>query len=369
MDSFKVVIQLPLTGKEVPGWDERHEDQPTNDNDTLKIRYKLELEALASAPGSVDLVEAAPGDPGKLINSAHDAHAVLVSWGVFIDSAIIDQLKNCIILAVGSVGTDMVDVEAATEAGIVVTNTPDVFIEETADHTMMLLLAAGRRMRAIDSLVRNGSWKKGRPILATLPRIWGQTLGIVGFGNIGRAVARRAKGFGLNIIAHDPYVSELKLTSEGVTPSSMEEVLRQSDYLSLHPPLNNQTKEMMSTQEFLMMKKSAVFINCSRGGVVDEEALIKALATGEIAAAGLDVLKDEPPSINNPLLQMENVVLSPHAASATTRMRPAGRRRAAQEVALALQGRWPMSAVNPTVLPRTSLERWQPFPMDRGPNR
>jgi len=369
MDSFKVVVQLPLTGKEAPGWDERQADQPTSDRAALETRYELELEALASAPGAVNLVEVPPGNSEQLIALSHDAHAVLVSWGIFIDAKIIEQLENCIILAVGSVGTDMVDVEAATKAGIVVTNTPDVFIEETADHTMMLLLSAGRRMREIDSLVRSGDWKKGRPILATLPRMWGQTLGIIGFGSIGTAVARRAKAFGLNVIAHDPYVSELKLTAENVTPVSMGEVLAQSDHLSLHPPLNHQTSKMMGTEEFHAMKNSAVFINCSRGGVVDEEALIAALQTGEIAAAGLDVLEHEPPLKDNPLLQMDNVVLSPHAASATTRMRPAGRRRAAQEVSLALQGKWPMSAVNPTVLPKTQLERWQPFPMSRGPNR
>ena len=363
----KIIVQLPRTAKEVPGWDERNADQPVSNTNLLKDRYRLEFEALSRV--KPELIEVPPGNAEDLIAVAHDADAILVSWGVFIDKTIISQLSKCIILAVGSVGTDMVDVEAATEAGIVVTNTPDVFIEETADHTLMLLLTAGRRLREIDSLVRTAQWTKGRPILAKLPRLWGQTLGIIGFGNIGTAVARRARAFGLQIIAHDPYVSELKLTAEGVEPVSLTEVLERSDYLSLHPPLNDETVRMIGHREFEVMKRSAVLINCSRGGVVDEEALIAALQNGEIAAAGLDVLEKEPPVPDNPLLTMSNVVLTPHAASATTRMRPAGRRRAAQEAALALQGKWPMSPVNPSVLPRTSLERWQPIPMTRGPNR
>jgi len=367
MKKKKVIIQLPRTAQEVPGWDERNSDEPTSDVSVLEDRYRLELEALSRI--NPDIIEVPPGDAKELIAAAHDADAILVSWGVFIDKEIISQLKQCVILAVGSVGTDMVDVNAATHSGIVVTNTPDVFIEETADHTMMLLLAAGRRLREIDELVRTAQWSKGRPILAELPRLWGQTLGIIGFGNIATAVARRARAFGFQIIAHDPYVSELKLTAERVEPVSFSDVLERSDYLTLHPPLNDETVRMIGERELRTMKETAILINCSRGGVVDEKALITALENGEIAAAGLDVLEKEPPIPDNPLLSMHNVVLTPHAASATTRMRPAGRRRAAQEAALVLQGKWPMSAVNPAVLPRMPLERWQPFPMNRGPNR
>ncbi|MBL10580.1 MAG: 2-ketogluconate reductase [Acidiferrobacteraceae bacterium] len=365
----KVIVQLPLTAKEAPGWDERSSDHPTVDSTLIRERYRLELGALGSVEPEPEIVEIPPDNIEKLIDEARDADAILVSWGIYLDEAIISKLDKCVILAVGSVGTDMVDVDAATRAGIVVTNTPDVFIEETADHTLMLLLAAGRRLREIDQIVREGQWAKGRPILAKLPRLWGQTLGIVGFGNIGTAVARRAKSFGFHIIAHDPYVSELKITGEEVEPVSMIELLVRSDYVTLHPPLNEETKKIIGSKELDTMKPTAILVNCSRGGVVDEAALIDALENNIIAGAGLDVLEEEPPSINNPLLSLSNVVLTPHAASATTRMRPAGRERAAREVALALQGKWPMSAVNPSVLPRMPLTRWQPFPMMRGPNR
>ena len=152
-------------------------------------------------------------------------------------------------------------------------------------------------------------------------------------------------------------------------PVSFDELLERCDYLSVHAPLNDETRHMLSTAEFAAMKNSAVLVNAGRGPIVDEVALAKALENGDIAAAGLDVLEREPPLPENPLLNMPNVLLSPHVASATTRMRPETRRRAAREVVLALTGRWPMSCVNPTVLPRVELERWQPVPMHRGPNR
>ncbi|MXX61766.1 MAG: C-terminal binding protein [Holophagales bacterium] len=316
-----------------------------------------------------ELVEVAATSEEEFLAEASDAVAVITSWGFRISSSVVAGLNECIVIGVGSVGVDMVDVEAATEAGIVVTNVPDVFIEEVADHTMALVLAGARRMREMDSMVRRGDWFRGRPLLNEVPRLWGQTLGLVSFGNVARAVARRAMPFGMRVIAHDPYVSELKMTGEGVEPVSFDELLERSDYLSMHAPLNAETRHMLSGREFAAMKESAVVINAGRGPTIDEAALIAALESGGIAAAALDVLEQEPPATDNPLLGMDNVILTPHVASATTRMRPVTRRRVGREVSLALRGRWPMSCVNPTVLPRVALERWQPVPMERGPNR
>ncbi|MEE9557163.1 MAG: NAD(P)-dependent oxidoreductase, partial [Candidatus Adiutricales bacterium] len=150
---------------------------------------------------------------------------------------------------------------------------------------------------------------------------------------------------------------------------SLRELLKRSDYISMHPPLNEETYHMLSTEDFKAMKNTAVIINTGRGPTIDESALIEALQSGEIAAAGLDVLETEPPDPDNPLLKMANVIITPHVASATARMWPETRRRVGREVALALTGRWPRSCVNPMVLPRVPLERWQPYPMERGPNR
>ncbi|MCZ6504290.1 MAG: C-terminal binding protein [Gammaproteobacteria bacterium] len=346
----KVALQLPVGAREA----------------TVSERYSLELEALAPV---AEIVEVDGSSAGTFLSGARDADALITSWGLIIDQQIIKGLDKCVVIGVGSVGVDMVDVDAATEAGIVVTNVPDVFIEEVADHTIMLLLACARRVKLTDKMVKQGDWYKGRHALNHIPRLWGQTLGLISFGNVARAVARRAKVFGLQVIAYDPYVSELKMTGEGVEPVSFPELLQRSDYLSVHPGLNEETRSMLSNEQFAQMKEGAVVINCGRGPVIDEAALISALENGKIAAAGLDVLEKEPPDLDNPLMEMDNVILTPHVASATTRMRPETRRRVGREVSLVLSGKWPMSCVNPTVLPRVELERWQPYPMDRGPNR
>jgi D-3-phosphoglycerate dehydrogenase len=263
-----------------------------------------------------------------------------------------------------------VDVAAATRAGIVVTNVPDVFIDEVADHALMLILAAVRRLNVMEKMARDGhSWWDARPLLSSVPRLFGQSLGLISFGNVAKAVARRAQVFGLRVMGYDPYVSELSMTSAGVEPVALEELLERSDIVSLHAPLNDETRHLMNAARFALMKTGSVFVNTGRGPCVDEAALQGALERGQIAVAALDVLEEEPPRPDNPLLRMPNVILTPHVASATSRMMPETRRRLGREIALVLRGFWPRSCVNPGVLPRTPLERWQPYPMERGPNR
>jgi D-3-phosphoglycerate dehydrogenase / 2-oxoglutarate reductase len=261
-----------------------------------------------------------------------------------------------------------VDVVAATEHGIPVTNCPDTFIEEVADHAMMLLLATHRRCIEQDRMVREGRWAEGRPQLNKVPRLFGLTLGFVAFGRVARLVAQRALPFGLRLMAHDPFVDELTMSALGVQPASLDEVLSQSDFVSMHAPATPDTGHMLGAAHFARMKPTAIFINTGRGPTVDETALIAALSSGQIAGAGLDVLEQEPPNAANPLLAMPHVILSPHNASASARFDPARKRRAGQEMALVLSGRWPMSCVNPTVLPGSGLGRWQPYAMERGPN-
>ena len=328
--------------------------------------YAPELEALAPV---ADLVEVPSPTPAAFAAGAAGADAVITSWGVRLDGDVIARLERCVVIGVASVGVDMVDVEAATRAGIVVTNTPDVFIEEVADHAMMLLLAAARRAKQMDALARGGDWHAGRPLLNHIPRLLGQTLGLLSFGNVARCTAKRAKAFGMHVAAHDPYVSELTVSELGVEPVAFDELLTRSDYLSVHSPHNAETEHLLDAAAFERMKDGVVIINTARGPIIDEAALIAALASGKVGAAGLDVLEREPPAPDNPLLTMPNVLVTPHVASATSRMRPTARRRVGREVALVLRGKWPMSCVNPTVLPKTPLERWQPVSMQRGPNR
>jgi D-3-phosphoglycerate dehydrogenase / 2-oxoglutarate reductase len=350
--AFKVVAQLPAHAKTGP----------------VEQRYAWELESLA--PVGAEIIEVAAATEEEFLAVAADADALITSWGFPITANIVAGLERCVVIGVGSVGTDMVDVDAATKAGIVVTNTPDIFIDEVADHAMALILACARRVVEQHDMVLNGRWAEGRPVLSRFPRLFGTTLGLVSYGNVARATVRRARGFGFHLLAYDPYVSELAMTTDGVEPvTSLTEMLPRCDFVSIHAPLNPDTYHLIGAAELAGMKPSAVIVNTGRGGIIDEVALAEAITAGRLAGAGLDVLEQEPPPADHPLFGMPNVILSPHVASATARMRPETRRRVGREVALVLQGRWPRSTVNPTVLPRTELVRWQPYPMERGPNR
>jgi len=195
----------------------------------------------------------------------------------------------------------------------------------------------------------------------------GQTLGFIAFGHVARAVAVRARAFGVNMLAYDPFVEELVISQYGVEPVSFTEVLQRADIVSMHAPATPDAHHLMTEAHFRLMKPEAIFINTGRGPTVDESALIKALQEGWIAAAGLDVLEQEPVAPANPLLRMDNVILTAHVASASARFDPVRRRRVGHEIALVLSGRWPRSCVNPSVLDKTGLRRWQPYSMERGP--
>lgn len=325
--------------------------------------FGYEMEALQGHGAITEI----PGDEDAFIAAARDADAVYCR-GTKVSARVIEALPNCKLIALGSVGVDLVDIAAATRQGIPVTNCPDTFIEEVADHAMTLLLSTHRRVLEQDRMVREHRWKEGRPALYQVPRLMGLTLGFIAFGHIPRAVARRARPFGLRMIAFDPFIDETILPEYGVLPATLDEVLTQSDFVSMHAPGTPEAGGMLKEAHFQKMKKTAVFINTGRGSTVEEAGLIRALQEGWIAHAGLDVLEQEPPGHNNPLLTMGNVTLSPHNASASARFDPARRRRVGQELALAAQGKWPMSCVNPAVLAKADLRRWQPVSMERGPN-
>jgi len=327
--------------------------------------YDYELEALT--PLGAEIVEIDTKDENDFVKAARDCDA-LYAKGRSITKTMIDGLERCKIIALGSVGVDSVDIAAATAKGIPVTNVPDTFIEEVADHAMTLILGTFRRLVVQDKLVREGRWKEGRPMLYKFPRLMGQTLGFIAFGHVARAVAMRAKPFGLRLLAYDPYVEELVMSQYGVEPASLSEVLKQSDFVSMHAPSTPDAQHMLREEHFRQMKKTALFINTGRGPTVHEPSLIKALEEGWIAGAGLDVVETEPIDMTNPLLKMENVTLTAHVASASARFDPVRRRRVGAEIALALTGRWPRSCVNPGVLEKSGLRRWQPVSMERGPN-
>jgi len=326
--------------------------------------YDLEMEGLTGL--DAEIMEG-PATEDGFLEAAKDADAIYAK-GIPITKKIIDGLTRCRVISLGSVGVDSVDVKAATERGIPVTNVPDTFIEEVADHAMTLLLAGFRRVIEQDRMVREGRWREGRPALLKIPRLMGQTLGFISFGRVARATAKRAAPFGLRLMAYDPFIEEMLISDHGVLPATLNEVLEQSDFVSMHAPARPECTHLLKEEHFRRMKKTAIFVNVGRGPTVHEESLIKALQEGWIAHAALDVLEVEPPSHNNPLLRMENVTLSAHTASASARFDEARKRRVGNEMALVLGGKWPMSCVNPAVLQTTTLRRWQPIGMGRGPN-
>jgi D-3-phosphoglycerate dehydrogenase len=326
--------------------------------------HSLEMEALA--PLGAEIVEVKGGDD-ELANAVVDADAIYCKGRPRIVAKVIEAGKKLKVVSLASVGVDSVDVHAATQLGIPVTNCPDTFIEEVADHAMTLILSTWRRLVVQDQMVRKGEWAKARPMLYQFPRLMGMTLGFISFGHVARAVAKRAKPFGFQMLAYDPYIEELVMSEHDVQPVGYDELLQRSDIISMHAPGTKDAHHLMKEPHFKKMKKTALFVNTGRGSTVDETAMIKALQEGWIAGAGLDVLETEPVGHNNPLLGMDNVILTAHVASASARFDVARKRRVGAEMALVLSGKWPRACVNPAVLEKSKLERWQPFSMERGP--
>ena len=256
------------------------------------------------------------------------------------------------IVQLGS-GVDNIEVEAATRRGILVCNTPGAFTDSVSDHAIALLLAVVRQIRERDTLVRQGVWD---PTRVRPPRhLRGATLGIVGFGRIGQMVAAKLAGFGMNILVYHAHASRKVAEAAGVELVGLEELLTRSDFVTLHCPLTEETKHLLSEREFRMMQPGAILVNTSRGAVVDEEALVRALTEGWIGGAGLDVLEKEPPDPTHPLFELDNVLLSPHLGFLSDH-HPEGIWRIVQQTVVALANhRWPPSVVNQKVEPRWKL--------------
>lgn len=284
---------------------------------------------------------------------AAKAEVVWLFGGSRILQGNLDVVPECwAILRTGS-GTDNVPVDEATQRGILVSNTPSAFSDPVSDHVIALLFATARKIPFQDKSVRQGTWDQtlGQPIAT----IHGKTLGLVGFGGIARDLARKLTGFSLRVLVFDPFVSADALANLGAEPADLTTVLSQSDFVSLHCPLTPETKHLIGEAQLKSMKPTAILINTSRGPVVDESALVKALTEKWIAAAGLDVIEHEPLKPDNPLLKLEQVVITPHSAGLTAAgVEP--RWRLSVETVLALSHRqWPASCVNRQVKPKYPL--------------
>jgi glyoxylate reductase len=280
-----------------------------------------------------------------------DIDALLPMLTDRIDGDLMDLGKKLKVVSNYAVGYNNIIVPEATKRGIIVTNTPNVLNDSTSDCAFMLMMAVSRRLVEVDKYIREGKWvKTWGPKMLLGSDITGKTLGIVGLGRIGQGMVPRAKGFKMNVIYHDVYRNQEKEKTLGVQYREFDDLLKESDFVSLHVPLNDETRHLIGERELKLMKPSAFLINTARGPVVDEQALIKALKEKWIAGAGLDVHYHEPTEHNNPLLEFENVVVSPHIASATTGTRLAMAMKAATNLVAALKGETPPDIVNPEVL-------------------
>lgn len=267
-----------------------------------------------------------------------------------IGPSLLDSAEGLRVVSNVAVGFDNIDVSAATQRGIIVTNTPGVLTDTTADLAFALILGAGRRLGEAERYLRAGRFNQWRINLLTGWDIWGATLGIFGLGRIGQAVARRGRGFNMRLLYYDPYrQSEEVEQALGVEYASKREVLRQADFVTLHCALTPDTHHLIGPEELALMKPTAVLVNTSRGPVVDEAALADALQSGHIAAAGLDVFEHEP-AVHPKLMTLENALIVPHIASASVATRTRMCCMAAENMIAALQGQRPPNIVNPEVL-------------------
>lgn len=312
----------------------------------------VEPERQVLAEVGAELTVAETGDENELLTLAPTVEGILTCWKPVTDR-VIRTATRCQVIARYGIGLDNIDVETATENGILVTNVPAYCVDEVSDHAMALLLACARKIPLFNKAVKSGTWDQN--IGQQMYRLSGKTLGIVGFGHIGQAVIPKAKAFGLNVHIYSPRTSPDLIQSHSAEKVSFQELLKMSDFITIHAPLTHETKHMFSHDEFSTMKNTAYLINTARGGIVNTIALTNALQNSEIAGAGLDVLETEPPEVNETLLTLDNVVITPHAAFVSEESILELEVTAATCVAQVLSGQLPKSVVNPTVLEQPNL--------------
>ena len=306
-----------------------------------------------------ELVVAPDSSEDTLAALAGDVDGILTCFAQVTDK-VLRSAEKCIVVGRYGVGVDNIAVDTATELGMAVTYVPDYCVEEVSDHVLGLLLTWNRRVAYFDRMVKTSGWGS---LSLTMPilRLRGKKLGVVGFGRIGQVVCRKALAFGFEVLTSDPFVPAETATQLGARMVDMQELLRESDFITLHSPLIPETRNLIGAAELDLMKSTAFLINCARGPLIDEEALYEALKDNRIGGAGLDVLVDAHPAPDHPLLKLENAIITPHVAFFSEEAVLELEERAAEEVAAVLQGRMPENLVNKDVLahanPRHQLPR------------
>ena len=312
-----------------------------------------EVEELAKV--NAEIVEAACATEDEVIEAAKDADVIIGERAI--TRRVMEVVPKCKAIINCGVGYDGVDIEAATDNSIIVANSPSPAwcVEEVSNQAITLLLACAKKLVFLNNCTKRGRWAECRQATAPMVSIYEQTLGVIGCGSLGRMAARKAQCFGLSVLGYDPYVDKSLAKEYGISLVSLPELLKESDFVSVHTFLSEETRHLIGEKEFRQMKPTAYFINTARGPVVDEPALIKALQEKWIAGAGLDVFEKEPVDSDNPLLNMDYVVVTPHSASYSDAAIKRLRIIVVQEAARVLRGRWPKNVVNKTVKPKVNL--------------
>jgi D-3-phosphoglycerate dehydrogenase len=306
----------------------------------------LDLARAVVSRAGAELRLASQPTPEGIVAAAREADALLVTYAK-INADMMREMKKCKIISRFGIGVDNVDIEAATRQGIVVTKVPDYCIDEVSDHAMALLLSLVRKIPFSSARAHAGRWEM--PAVTPIHRLRGTVLGLVGFGRIPQLVAPKAKAFGMRVMAYDPYVPLNVMEQAGVGRLEFAELLKISDYISIHSPLLPETHHLFSDEVFRQMKPGALLVNTSRGPVVDEAALARALDAKQLAGAALDVLEQEPP-VHSPLFGRDNVILTPHTSFYSVESLEELQTKAAEEVVRVLSGEPPRNPVNPEAL-------------------
>jgi D-3-phosphoglycerate dehydrogenase / 2-oxoglutarate reductase len=314
-----------------------------------------EAEGLAKLDAEIVGVDCTTED--EIIAAAKEAD-VIVTGGAHFTRRVLESLPKCQAIVRYGVGFDTIDVDAASDNNVIVVNIPasDWCDEEVSNQAIALLLASAKKLGMMNDYTKQGRWPEAKQAQAPMAHIHGQTLGLIACGSIGRMTGEKAQCFKMKVVAYDPYMDKSIAEESGITLLSLQEVLEQSDFISVHAPLMDSTYHLLGEEEFAMMKPGAYVINTARGPVIDEKAMIKALQEKRIAGAGLDVFEQEPVDPDNPLLKMDNVVVAPHSASYSDFSRDLQRRIVGQEAARVLSGYWPKSVVNKGVEPKAELK-------------
>ena len=289
-----------------------------------------------------------------LINLSKDVDGILTCFAK-VTKNVVDTAKKCVVIGRYGVGTDNISVDTATKLGIIVTYVPDYCTEEVSDHTIGFILAWNRKITFHNHDTKTFGWGNAG-LGMRIMRLSEKTLGIIGFGRIGKSVAGKARAFGMNVIVFSPSLNEARAQEFGVKKTTLDKLLETSHFVSLHAPLNETTQNMIGKNELNLMRNDAILINCARGGLIEEKSLIEALSKNHIAGAALDVMVDLQPAMDNKIIQLENTLITPHTAFFSQESVLELQEKAATSVADVLQGKMPQNVYNKSVLTHSRVK-------------